>query len=65
MVWPSSAGLLVIAMVIYVTLSVLLRFTPYPIGWSLEAAEYSLIILTFFSAGWLLKNRGHTRIDIF
>ena len=58
------AGLLVIAMVIYVTLSVLLRFTPYPIGWSLEAAEYSLIILTFFSAGWLLKNRGHTRIDI-
>ena len=58
------AGLLVIAMVIYVTLSVLLRFTPYPLGWSLEAAEYSLIILTFFSAGWLLKNRGHTRIDI-
>jgi TRAP-type C4-dicarboxylate transport system permease small subunit len=58
------SGLLVIAMVFYVTLSVVLRFTPYPIGWSLEAAEYSLIILTFFSAGWLLKNGGHTRIDI-
>src|SRR4030042_4530197 len=57
-------GLLVVAMVLYVSASVLLRHTPYPIGWGLEVAEYSLIILTFFSAGWLLKNRGHTRIDI-
>jgi len=57
-------GFLVVAMVIYVSLSVLIRFTPYVLGWSLEAAEYSLIILTFFSAGWLLKNRGHTRIDV-
>ena len=58
------SGILVVAMVIYVSLSVLIRFTPFVIGWTLEAAEYSLIILTFFSAGWLLKNRGHTRIDI-
>jgi TRAP-type C4-dicarboxylate transport system permease small subunit len=57
-------GLLVVAMVLYVSASVLLRHTPYPMGWGLEVAEYSLIILTFFSAGWLLKNRGHTRIDI-
>lgn len=57
-------GLLVVAMVLYVSASVFLRHTPYPIGWGLEVAEYSLIILTFFSAGWLLKNRGHTRIDI-
>ncbi len=57
-------GLLVIAMVVYVSLSVLIRFTPFVIGWTLEAAEYSLIMLTFFSAGWLLKNGGHTRIDI-
>src|SRR4030043_1984812 len=58
------SGLLVVAMVLYVSASVLLRHTPYPVGWGLEVAEYSLIILTFFSAGWLLKNRGHTRIDI-
>jgi TRAP-type C4-dicarboxylate transport system permease small subunit len=58
------SGILVVAMVIYVSLSVLIRFTPFTIGWTLEVAEYSLIILTFFSAGWLLKNRGHTRIDI-
>jgi C4-dicarboxylate transporter DctQ subunit len=58
------SGLLVVAMVLYVSASVFLRHTPYPIGWGLEVAEYSLIILTFFSAGWLLKNRGHTRIDI-
>ncbi|OPY76003.1 MAG: Tripartite ATP-independent periplasmic transporter [Syntrophorhabdus sp. PtaU1.Bin058] len=57
-------GILVVAMVVYVSLSVLIRFTPFVIGWTLEVAEYSLIILTFFSAGWLLKNRGHTRIDI-
>jgi TRAP-type C4-dicarboxylate transport system permease small subunit len=57
-------GLLVVAMVLYVSASVFLRHTPYPMGWGLEVAEYSLIILTFFSAGWLLKNRGHTRIDI-
>jgi TRAP-type C4-dicarboxylate transport system permease small subunit len=59
------SGLLVVAMVLYVSASVFLRHTPYPMGWGLEVAEYSLIILTFFSAGWLLKNRGHTRIDIF
>ena len=58
------SGILVVAMVIYVSLSVLIRFTPFVIGWTLEVAEYSLIVLTFFSAGWLLKNRGHTRIDI-
>lgn len=58
------SGLLVVAMVFYVSASVFLRHTPYPMGWGLEVAEYSLIILTFFSAGWLLKNRGHTRIDI-
>ena len=57
-------GILSFAMVIYITVSIFLRHTPYPIGWGLEVAEYSLIILTFFSAGWLLKNRGHTRIDI-
>ena len=58
------SGSLVVAMVLYVSASVFLRHTPYPMGWGLEVAEYSLIILTFFSAGWLLKNRGHTRIDI-
>jgi len=58
------SGFLVVAMVLYVSASVFLRHTPYPMGWGLEVAEYSLIILTFFSAGWLLKNRGHTRIDI-
>ncbi|MDD5009691.1 MAG: TRAP transporter small permease subunit [Syntrophorhabdaceae bacterium] len=57
-------GFLVVAMVIYVSLSVLIRFTPFVVGWALEVAEYSLIVLTFFSAGWLLKNRGHTRIDV-
>jgi TRAP-type C4-dicarboxylate transport system permease small subunit len=57
-------GLLVVAMVLYVSASVFLRHTPYPMGWGLEVAEYSLIVLTFFSAGWLLKNGGHTRIDI-
>jgi TRAP-type C4-dicarboxylate transport system permease small subunit len=58
------SGFLVVAMVLYVSASVFLRHTPYPMGWGLEVAEYSLIIITFFSAGWLLKNRGHTRIDI-
>jgi len=58
------SGLLIVAMVLYVSASVFLRHTPYPIGWGLEVAEYSLIILTFFSSGWLLKNRGHTRIDV-
>jgi TRAP-type C4-dicarboxylate transport system permease small subunit len=59
------SGILVAAMVVYVSLSVILRFTPFVLSWSLEAAEYSLIMLTLFSAGWLLKNRGHTRIDLF
>ncbi len=57
-------GILSFAMVIYITASIFLRHTPYPMGWGLEVAEYSLIILTFFSAGWLLEKQGHTRIDI-
>ncbi len=57
-------GILSFLMVIYITASIFLRHTPYPIGWGLEAAEYSLIIITFFCAGWVLKKGGHTRIDI-
>jgi TRAP-type C4-dicarboxylate transport system permease small subunit len=51
-------GLLVVAMVLYVSASVFLRHTPYPMGWGLEVAECSLIVLTFFSAGWSLKRRA-------
>ena len=57
-------GILSFIMVIYITVSIFLRHTSYPIGWGLEAAEYSLIIITFFCAGWVMKKGGHITIDI-
>ncbi len=55
---------LTLFMVLCISLSVLLRHTPYAFGWQLEASEYILIITTFFAAGWLLRTGGHIRVDI-
>ena len=53
-------GVLIVAMVVYVSLSVIVRFFGFTIGWTLEVAEYSLIIMTMFGAGWLVRE-GYRR----
>jgi C4-dicarboxylate transporter, DctQ subunit len=34
------------------------------VGWVLEVSEYLLVYLTFLGTAWVLKNEGHTTIDI-
>ena len=35
-----------------------------PLAWSVEATEYGLVLIAFLGAGWLLREKGHTQIDI-
>ena len=61
----SLAGALLIAIMLFVTVSVLLRYVlNRPIGWSVEVSEYSLVCITFFLAAWVLKKEGHVRVDL-
>ncbi len=34
------------------------------ITWAFEAAEYSLLYLTFLAAAWLLRKDGHVKLDV-
>jgi C4-dicarboxylate transporter, DctQ subunit len=59
------AGVLLVAVMLFVTVSVLLRYVlNRPIGWSVEVCEYSLVCVTFFLAAWVLKKEGHVRVDL-
>ncbi len=59
------AGALLIIIMLFVTVSVLLRYMlNRPIGWSVEVSEYSLVCITFFLAAWVLKKEGHVRVDL-
>lgn len=62
--FASIGGFLILLMLGYILASIFLRHTPYAFGWALEASEYTIIIFTFFATGWLLKNGGHTNVDI-
>lgn len=55
---------LILFMLLCICASVLLRQTPYALGWELEASEYILILITFFGTGWLMRTGGHTRVDM-
>lgn len=58
-------GVLLIVMMLFVTVSVLLRYVlNRPIGWSVEVCEYSLVAITFLLAAWVLKKEGHVRVDL-
>ena len=35
-----------------------------PIYWMAEAAEYSLLWITFLVAAWVLRSEGHVRMDL-
>lgn len=43
---------------------VLRYFLNRPLTWDIEITEYILFSTAFFSAAWLLRERGHVRIDI-
>ncbi|MEJ2135658.1 MAG: TRAP transporter small permease subunit [Desulfofustis sp.] len=50
------AAALLVFIAFAITCDVLLRYTfNYPLKWVFEATEYSLLIMTFLAATWVLK----------
>lgn len=60
------AGALLCALTLLITVDVVGRKPAwFTIPWTLDAAEYTLYIVTFFGAPWVLRERGHIAIDLF
>ncbi len=59
------AGVMLGAVVIIKFCDIILRyFFNRPLTWDVEFTEYVLFCVAFFGAAWLLRQRGHVRIDI-
>jgi C4-dicarboxylate transporter DctQ subunit len=59
------AGIMIVVLMLLTIFEVIMRYgLKSPTGWSIEICEYLLLYITFLSAGWLLKNDGHVRVDI-
>lgn len=59
------AGFGMCALTVLVCFDVAVRnFHLFAMPWSLEVAEYSLLMITFFGAPWVLLTGGHISIDI-
>jgi len=62
----ATAGVLLCALTVLITVDVIGRKPGwFTIAWTLDAAEYTLYIVTFFGAPWVLRDRGHIAIDLF
>ncbi len=57
-----TACLLIFLMVLYITASIFLRHSGF--GWVLEAAEYSLVLITLFGTGWAMRAGSHIRVEL-
>lgn len=58
------ACLLIVFMMVSIGASVIFRNSIVDFGWALEFSEISLIVITLFGSGWLIKTGGHVRVDI-
>jgi TRAP-type C4-dicarboxylate transport system permease small subunit len=59
------AAALLVFIAFAITCDVLLRYTfNYPLKWVFEATEYSLLIMTFLAATWVLKIDQHVKLDL-
>jgi TRAP-type C4-dicarboxylate transport system permease small subunit len=59
------AGIIFLFMMALVCVDVVLRYIfNNPLGWVVEVCEYLLLYVTFLGSAWLLRNRGHVRVDI-
>ena len=59
------AGLLIVGIMVSVTIDVVGRyFLGRPVGWVLEAVEYTLLFIPFLGMAWLVRKGGHVRIDV-
>lgn len=59
------AGVMLGLVVVVKFVDIILRyFFNKPLTWDVEFAEYLLFSIAFFGAAWLLRERGHVRIDV-
>lgn len=59
------AGLCVLAMTLFITLDVILRYAfNAPTIWANEASSYLLLVMVFMGLAYALSERSHIRIDI-
>ncbi len=59
------SGVTLCALTVLICADVAARYTgTFTIPWSLEVAEYSLLVVTFLGAPWVLVHGGHISIDI-
>jgi TRAP-type C4-dicarboxylate transport system permease small subunit len=60
------AGVLLCMLTVLITVDVVCRWAKwFTIAWTLDVAEYTLYVVTFFGAPWVLRERGHIAIDLF
>lgn len=59
------AGIMLACVVVVKFCDIILRyFFNRPLTWDVELAEYFLFCIAFLGAAWLLRERGHVRIDV-
>ena len=59
------AGAMMCALTVLICLDVAVRhFRLFAMPWSLEVAEYSLLVITFLGTPWVLATGGQVSIDI-
>lgn len=60
------AGLLLCLLVVLTCIDVFARATRLlSLPWSLDVAEYSLYLVAFLGAPWVLREQGHIAIELF
>jgi TRAP-type C4-dicarboxylate transport system permease small subunit len=59
------AGALICLLVVLICVDVFARNTgTINMPWSLEVAQYSMLVVTFFGAPWVLREQGHIVVDL-
>ncbi|MDR1246360.1 MAG: TRAP transporter small permease [Clostridiales Family XIII bacterium] len=60
-----AAGVILIGTMLIIGISVVTRyFFNRPIGFAQEFSEYGLVIITFLTIAWVLKEEGHVSMDL-
>ena len=59
------AGAVIAAIAILISLDVAFRSTGFrTLGWTVEMAEYGLLVIGFLGAPWVLRHSDHIRVDV-
>lgn len=59
------AGAVLAAITLSISAEVIVRaFGGAPFGWTLEMAEYGLLVIGFLGSPWVLRHGDHIRVDV-